>query len=114
MPPLAHGCCRILPVPLYQERVPVREYRDFKPHWERAVAGARDVTWPGRCRDWVKTSGTTSGDKMIPVTREAFSSHRKGGWDALLLACERVGARQLLGGTVLCLGGGTVLGGRSE
>ena len=53
--------------------------------------GACGVTWPGRCRDWVKTSGTTSGDKMIPVTREAFASHRKGGWDALLLACSRPG-----------------------
>jgi len=106
---LTHGFRSIRTVSQYQERVPVREYSDFKPLWERAVAGARGVTWPGRCRDWVKTSGTTSGDKMIPVTREAFSSHRKGGWDTLLLACERVGARHLLGGPLLFLGGSTVL-----
>ena len=106
---LAHGFRGIRTVSQYQERVPVREYADFKPLWERAADGARGVTWPGRCRDWVKTSGTTSGDKMIPVTREALAAHRKGGWDALLLACERVGARQLLGGPMLFLGGSTAL-----
>ena len=106
---LAHGFRSIRTVAQYQERVPVREYADFHPLWQRAVAGARGVTWPGRCRDWVKTSGTTSGDKMIPVTAEAFASHRKGGWDALLLACSRVGARHLLGGPMLFLGGSTQL-----
>jgi len=106
---LAHGFRSTRTIAQYQERVPVREYADFHPLWQRAVAGARGVTWPGRCRDWVKTSGTTSGDKMIPVTAEAFVSHRKGGWDALLLACARVGARHLLGGPMLFLGGSTQL-----
>jgi hypothetical protein len=106
---LKHGFRSIRTVAQFQERVPVREYADFRPFWDRAVAGARSVTWPGRCRDWVKTSGTTSGDKMIPVTSDAFASHRKGGWDALLLACSRVGARQILGGPMLFLGGSTQL-----
>jgi GH3 auxin-responsive promoter len=106
---LEHGFRSIRTVAEYQERVPIREYPDFKPLWTRAVSGARGVTWPGRCRDWVKTSGTTSGDKMIPVTREAFVSHRKGGWDALLLACSRVGARHLMDGPMMFLGGSTAL-----
>jgi hypothetical protein len=46
---------------------------------------------------------------MIPVTAEAFASHRKGGWDALLLACARVGARHLMDGPMLFLGGSTAL-----
>lgn len=106
---LAHGFRSIRTVQQYQERVPVREYAEFKPYWDRAFAGACGVTWPGRCRDWVKTSGTTSGDKVIPVTAEAFASHRKGGWDALLLACSRVGARHLMSGPMLFLGGCTQL-----
>ena len=32
------------------------------------------MTWPGTVRYWVKTSGTTAGDKVIPVTREALPS----------------------------------------
>ena len=83
---LAHGFSGIRSVAEYQERVPVRDYRHFRPLWQRALDGESGVTWPGRCRDWVKTSGTTSGDKVIPVTREALASHRKGGWDALLMA----------------------------
>ena len=106
---LEHGFRSIRTVAQYQERVPIREYADFKPFWDRAVSGARGVTWPGHCRDWVKTSGTTSGDKMIPVTREAFASHRKGGWDAFLLACSRVGARHLMDGPMMFLGGSTAL-----
>jgi hypothetical protein len=104
---LAHGFGDIRSVSDYQGRVPVREHPYFRPLWERAVWGEENVTWPGRCRDWVKTAGTTAGGKMIPVTREAFRSHRRGGWDALLMAIERVGARQLMGGPLLLLGGTT-------
>src|SRR5687767_6096821 len=104
---LAHGFSGVRSVAEYQERVPLRDYRHFRPLWQRALDGESGVTWPGRCRDWVKTSGTTSGDKVIPVTREALASHRKGGWDALLMATERVGARHLIGGPMLFLGGST-------
>lgn len=90
----------------YQSRVPVREYLDFRPLWTLALDGAEDLTWPGRSRYWVKTSGTTAGDKVIPVTPEAFASHRRGGWDALLVAAERAGGTRLLGGSMLFLGGG--------
>src|SRR5262249_7037572 len=80
-----------------QARVGVGQYLDFRPLWTRALEGERDVTWPGRPRYWTKTSGTTAGDKTIPVTDEAFASHRKGGWDALLLAAAKVGGQHLLG-----------------
>jgi hypothetical protein len=104
-----HGFHAIRSVTAYQERVPLRTYLDFGPLWSRSAGGAEDVTWPGRPRHWVKTSGTTAGDKYIPVTPEAFTSHRKGGWDAFLLAAERVGAAPLLGGPLLFLGGSTSL-----
>ncbi len=106
---LAHGFARIRSVADYQTRVPLRDYLAFKPLWDAALAGAPDVTWPGRTPMWVKTSGTTAGDKAIPVTREAYRSHRRGGWDALLLAAERVGGERLLGGPMLMLGGSTAL-----
>ena len=106
---LAYGFSEIRSIADYQARVPVREYRSFRPLWERAINGEPDVTWPGRCRYWVKTSGTTAGDKLIPVTHEAFRSHRRGGWDAFLMAVERVGAQALMGGPMLFLGGSTTL-----
>jgi hypothetical protein len=106
---LAHGFRSIRSIAEYQSRVPVRDYAQHRPWLERAAAGDEAVTWPGRCRDWVKTSGTTSGDKLIPVTPEALVGHRQGGWDALLRAAELVGGEPLMGGPMLFLGGGTVL-----
>jgi len=105
----SHGFESIRSVTDYQARVPLRQYVEFRPLWDRALGGARDVTWPGRPRHWVKTSGTTAGGKRIPVTPEALVSHRKGGWDAFLLAAERVGAEGLLGGALLFPGGTTAL-----
>ena len=105
----AHDFQAIRSVAAYQERVPLRTYLEFEPLWSRAANGEDDVAWPGRPKHWVKTSGTTAGDKHIPVTPEAFSAHRKGGWDAFVLAVERVGAARLLDGQMLFLGGSTTL-----
>jgi hypothetical protein len=104
-----HGFETIRSVADYQRRVPLRTYLETKGWLDRAFAGGWDVTWPGRPRYWVKTSGTTAGDKVLPVTPEAFVAHRRGGWDALLMAAERVGGATLLGGPMLFLGGCTRL-----
>jgi GH3 auxin-responsive promoter len=106
---LAHGFASVRSVADYQTRVPLRDYLGFKASWTAALDGAGHVTWPGRPLTWVTTSGTTAGDKVIPVTPEAHRSHRRGGWDALLMASERVGGRALLGGPMLMLGGSTAL-----
>jgi len=105
----AHEFDRIRSVADYQRQVPVQDYLDFRPLWERALAGVPDLTWPGETRYWVNTSGTTAGEKLIPVTSEALAAHRKGGWDAFLLAADRVGADRLLGGPMLFLGGSSGL-----
>ena len=104
-----HGFDGVRSVADYQARTPLGDYLRFQPLWNRVLEGERDVTWPGRPRYWVKTSGTTAGDKLIPVTPEAFSAHRKGGWDALLVAAERSDSDRLLGGPLLFLGGSTGL-----
>ena len=104
-----HGFDDIRSVADYQKRTPLGDYLRFQALWKRALDGQRDVTWPGRPRYWVKTSGTTAGDKMIPVTSEAFRAHRKGGWDALLIAAERAGFEGVAGGPLLFLGGCTTL-----
>jgi hypothetical protein len=105
----AHGFSAIRSVADYQARVPVSDYLGFRPWWSRALAGERNLTWPGRPRYWVKTSGTTAGDKVLPITPEALASHRRGGWDALLMAAEGVGAATLLGGALLFPGGSSAL-----
>jgi hypothetical protein len=70
----AHDFAGIRSVADYQARVPIAEYLTMRPLWARALAGARDVAWPGRPMYWVKTSGTTAGDKVIPVTADALAA----------------------------------------
>jgi acyl-CoA synthetase (AMP-forming)/AMP-acid ligase II len=102
----AHGFRDVRGVADFQRRVPVTTYLDVRPLVERAIGGERDVLWPGRPREYCKTSGTTAGDKYIPVTPDAFRAHRQGGLDALLLAAHRVGVKAL-DGPMLFLGGST-------
>jgi GH3 auxin-responsive promoter len=102
-----HGFREIRGVADYQRQVPVTTYLDVRLLVERAIGGERDVLWPGRPTEYCKTSGTTAGDKYIPVTREAFRAHRQGGVDALLLALRRVGRAEVIDGPMLFLGGST-------
>jgi hypothetical protein len=105
----AHDYTAIRTIADYQRRVPLGRYLDFRPLWERAIQGEDDVTWPGRPAYYAKTSGTTAGDKLIPVTEAALRSHRRGGLDTLLLALRRAGDARRLDGPMLFLGGSTHL-----
>jgi GH3 auxin-responsive promoter len=98
-----HGFRDIRGIADYQRQVPVTTYLDVRLLVERTIGGERDVLWPGRPAEYCKTSGTTAGDKYIPVTREAFRAHRHGGVDALLLALRRVGRAEVLDGPMLFL-----------
>ena len=102
-----HGYREIRGIADYQRRVPVTTYLDVRLLIERAIGGEQNVLWPGRPAEYCKTSGTTAGDKYIPVTREALRAHRQGGIDALLLALRRVGRAEVLDGPMLLLGGST-------
>jgi hypothetical protein len=98
-----HGYGDIRGIADYQRRVPVTSYLDLRRRVKRAIGGERDVLWPGRPTAYCKTSGTTAGDKYIPVTREAFRAHRQGGLDTLLVALRRVGHAESLDGPMLFL-----------
>ncbi|HWP35114.1 MAG TPA: GH3 auxin-responsive promoter family protein, partial [Thermodesulfobacteriota bacterium] len=68
------------------------------------------VTWPGRIDRFARTSGTTGGDKLIPVSAEAFASQRRAALDALAHYVHRTGDTGVLGaGRILFLSGSTAL-----
>ncbi len=54
----------------FVKNVPIRDYEEGKGYIERVVAGERDILWPGKPAYFAKTSGTTSGAKFIPITKE--------------------------------------------
>jgi hypothetical protein len=98
----------------FRRRVPVSSYEAASPLWHRAFDGARDVTWPGHVRYFAASSGTTAGNKLIPVTRDAIRSNRRAGTILAAVLSRRGGAEALAGGKFLYLGGCTNLKARGQ
>ena len=86
--------------------VPLRDYHGLAPYWERARCGESDVSWPGVIRHWALSSGTTSGEKFLPVSKDTIKGNKKGGWDSLVPYLAQ-GGGDLFGGKLLFLGGCT-------
>ena len=69
----------------FAAQVPVRDYEALRPYVDKMVAGTANVLWPGRPLYYAKTSGTTSGAKYIPITKESMPHHIDNAKNALLL-----------------------------
>jgi hypothetical protein len=85
------------------------DYVTMEPIWHRAFQGDRDVTWPGHVRFFALSSGTTAGNKLLPVTRDAIRANRNAGGLLMAIMVRRGGARALTTGRFLYLGGSTNL-----
>ncbi len=68
----------------FQNQVPIRDYEALKPYVDKVVAGEKSILWPGQPLYFAKTSGTTSGAKYIPITKESIRTHINSARDALL------------------------------
>lgn len=91
----------------YAAAVPVVEYADVRADVMRMVAGARDVLWPGRCRRFAQSSGTSDGkSKFIPVTQASLSrNHYLGARDVVAHYLHLYPDSRLFAGKALILGG---------
>ncbi|KAA9338320.1 GH3 auxin-responsive promoter family protein [Hymenobacter busanensis] len=100
-----HDLAAARTAPDFQQRVPVRDYEALSPYIERIKQGERDVLWPGQPLYLAKTSGTTSGAKYIPITKDSIGNHINGAKDALLHYVHRTGKPQFLDGKLIFLSG---------
>ncbi len=90
-------------------RVPIRDYEALRPYIDRMVAGEQDVLWPGQPLYLAKTSGTTSGVKYIPLTRESIPFHIRAARNALLMYIHESGRTDFVDGKMIFLQGSPVL-----
>lgn len=67
----------------FQAKVPVADYEDLKPYIEKVKRGQRDILWTETPEYFAKTSGTTSGSKYIPISKEGMPFQVKGAQSAL-------------------------------
>ena len=93
----------------YQERVPIRDYEGLKPYVDQILKGKSDVLWPGKPTYFAKTSGTTSGVKFIPITKESMPNHINGARNALLSYVKHSGNAKFLDKSMMFLSGSPVL-----
>lgn len=104
-----HGFSGIQTPEDFASAVPIADYVERLDWFERMVAGESDVCWPGEVKYFAQTSGTTAGDKRIPVTRDMQKSNNRAAL-GIFAYYGRRGAglvRRLMGGQLLFLGGST-------
>lgn len=104
-----HGFDSINTYEEYKSRIPITRYEDMKKWWKRLYDGERNVTWPGRIKYMAMTSGTTQGNKYLPISRHNIRTTLKGGFDASVAYYARTGDSSISGGKTLFLGGSTDL-----
>lgn len=92
---------------LYSRTVPVTDYTALRPWVMRMVDGERDVLWPGVCRRFAQSSGTSDGrSKYIPVTDASLRlNHYRGATDAVAHYLSNYPDSRMFAGKGFILGG---------
>ncbi|MHC5201112.1 GH3 auxin-responsive promoter family protein [Myroides sp. LJL119] len=93
----------------YVKQVPIRDYEQLKPYMDRVVEGEPNVLWAGKPIYFAKTSGTTSGTKYIPLTKESMPYHITAARNAILSYIHETGKADFVNGKMIFLQGSPVL-----
>ena len=93
----------------FAKQVPIRDYEALKPYVERVVQGEADILWKGKPLYFAKTSGTTSGAKYIPLTKESMPYHIEAARNAILHYIHETGKADFVDGKMIFLQGSPIL-----
>jgi len=105
-----HSFDQITGYEAFKEQVPIRDYEGIRPYIDQILDGKEDVLWPGKPIYFSKTSGTTSGAKYIPITKESMPTHIQAARDALLTYIHTTGKTAFINGKQIFLQGSPTLG----
>jgi len=89
----------------YKQSIPVQDYEMMKPWIEKIKEGKHNVIWKGRPAYFAKTSGTTSGTKYIPITKDSIPNHINTARNALLCYMAETGNTKFADGKLIFLSG---------
>ncbi|WP_353118416.1 GH3 auxin-responsive promoter family protein [Myroides odoratus] len=104
-----HDFMAITDAKTFAQRVPIRDYEGLKPYVDRVVKGEEDVLWKGKPLYFAKTSGTTSGAKYIPLTKESMPYHIEAARNAILAYVHETGIADFVDGKMIFLQGSPIL-----
>ena len=93
----------------FSKNVPVRDYEGLKSYIDKVVKGEENVLWKGKPLYFAKTSGTTSGAKYIPLTKESMPFHIEAARNAILHYIHETGNADFVDGKMIFLQGSPIL-----
>ena len=100
-----HGFDKIKTYEEFIQQVPIRDYEQFKPYIEKIKEGRHNVLWKGQPIYFAKTSGTTSGVKYIPISKDSIGNHINTARNALLYYMAETGNTKFANGKLIFLSG---------
>jgi hypothetical protein len=89
----------------FKKNVPIRSYEDLFEYIKKIKNGEEDVLWPKKPIYFCKTSGTTSGSKYIPITKESMPNHITAARDSILSYISKTKNTSIVNGKMIFLQG---------
>lgn len=89
----------------FSSRVPLRDYEGLRNYIDLILEGNADILWPGKPKYLAKTSGTTSGVKYIPLTKESMPNHMRTATSAFMHFAHIANMSSVMDGKVMFLSG---------
>jgi hypothetical protein len=93
----------------FAKQVPIRDYEELRPYIDKVVKGEENILWKGKPLYFAKTSGTTSGAKYIPLTKESMPTHIEAARNAILNYIHETGKAHFVDGKMIFLQGSPIL-----
>jgi len=100
-----HGLDKVNSYEEFKKAVPIRDYESFKPYIQKIKEGKHNILWKGMPIYFAKTSGTTSGVKYIPISKESIPNHINTARNALLCYMAETGNTDFADGKMIFLSG---------
>jgi hypothetical protein len=100
-----HGLNEVEDYEGFKKAVPIRDYEQFVPYINMVKEGKHNILWKGLPIYFAKTSGTTSGVKYIPITKDSIDNHINTARNALLCYMAETGNTGFASGKLIFLSG---------
>ena len=100
-----HNFAKIKTYADFTRLIPIRDYEGLRPYIEQIVQGKEGVLWPKKPIYFCKTSGTTSGTKYIPITKESMPNHIIAARDSILCYIAETKNTSIINGKMIFLQG---------
>jgi len=100
-----HNFAEITNYTQWKTNVPVRDYEGLKNYIQQIIGGEEGVLWPGVPLYFCKTSGTASGEKYIPISKDSMPNHITAARDAILSYIAETKNTSIVNGKMIFLQG---------